>query len=274
MPYMGLLLCCFVCLLFSQPKPEQSQPSPGWAGVLHRYLQTILSLTLTFCTTCGANNPFWLVSDIPCDEWWVHTLHHTVFQSTWVEMCLHMEFWYMCQSQAGNSNGAECFCNQINHLSTEERHFLAIRQLPNHFITSLCYKAIRKSLRIDQKLIFEGKIPGASIQVLWEVLGWVGLWLFCWVFLNGSFPNYLAFHVLPWKPHSQYNPWAFPQSLSISSLAQSRNHSGIAPIRSPFFPLLAAFALHSNSTTPLLTLEWFVCMVRIHISTVTANITQ
>lgn len=78
----------------------------------------------------------------------------------------------MCQSQAGNSNGAERFCDQINHLSTEEWHFLAIRQLPNCFVTSFCYEAIRKSLRIDQKLTFEGKIPGASTQVLCAWLGW------------------------------------------------------------------------------------------------------
>lgn len=117
-------------------------------------------------------------------------------QSMWAEMCLHMEFWYMCQSQAGNSNGVECIFNQINHLSTEEWHFLAITQLPSCFITHC-----------------EGKIPSASTQVLWELLGWVGLWLFCCFFLSGSFPNYTAFHALPWKPHSQYNPWAFPESL-------------------------------------------------------------
>lgn len=59
----------------------------------------------------------------------------------------------MCQSQAGNSNGVECFCDRINHLSTEEWHFLAIRQPPHRFITHR-----------------EGKILGASAQILWGYL--------------------------------------------------------------------------------------------------------
>lgn len=68
----------------------------------------------------------------------------------------------MCQSQDGNSNEVECFCDRINHLSTVEWHFLAIRQLPNCFI-----------------MYHEEKILGASTQVLRGMLGWVGLWLFC-----------------------------------------------------------------------------------------------
>lgn len=207
--------CCCAALsvcYFHRTNKHKASPHQGgqdcstntfksfWAPHLH-FVQPVLQII-----------PF------DCDEWGAHTLHRIMlFQSMWVEMCLHMEFWYMCQSQDGNSNGVQRFCDQINHLGTEEWHFLTIRQLPNCFITRR-----------------EGIIPGTSTQVLWRVLGWAGLWFCCWVFLHGSLPNYPAFHALPCKPHSQYSPWAFPEGLYICGLAQGRTLSGIAPIWASF----------------------------------------
>lgn len=133
MSHTALLFCCCGCLLFSPYKLEQSRHSLG--------RQDLIPSNYPEFHTCIFNNLYCKYS-LLTDGWhslgWMmgahSSLRHVWFGIVWVEVCLHMEFWYVSVvTLVGNRNRDECFSDQTNHSSKAERcwwYFLATRQLP------------------------------------------------------------------------------------------------------------------------------------------------